>query len=583
MFRRNAPVNRTILVALRGICVSMLLALLAASVATSQTNPVRASAASTRARHVNAPKEPGAPAATREDLEKLREMITSQSAEDQRRIDELQQENQRLVEQLKVAEQQLAHASEQIEQMHAEQVQQITSVESAVTALKKAEADTTVAVQQEQKAQQDAANPASLRYRGITLTPGGYFAAEGLYRSHAENADINTSWASIPYEAQSMSYLGEFRATARATRLSLRADGALGRATATGYFETDFLASGFGASEVQTNGYSNRVRQMWGRAQFPGGWTIAAGQMWSLLTTNRVGIENLSEMTPALIDATVLPGFDYARQTALRVTRRFDANKMAVACSAENAATVGVTPANVPSSVSGNISGLSATGTGIMSNTTYSTNVAPDLIAKLAFDPGFGHFEIRVIGRTFRDRINATATAPGKNNTITGGAIGGAAYVPVWTNKINYLAQASWGAIGRYGATSTDVVVKPDGSLSVEKSIHGISGFDTHPSSRLDWYAYASAEYLPRDYGYGLKTIDNTKCFVETGFSCSASLRNLQEASTGIWYRFYKGPSGTLQYGANYIYVVKNTWVGVKGAPRGVDDILETSFRYYIP
>jgi hypothetical protein len=140
-----------------------------------------------------------------------------------------------------------------------------------------------------------------------------------------------------------------------------------------------------------------------------------------------------------------------------------------------------------------------------------------------------------------------------------------------------------WGAIGRYGPTSTDVVVKPSGALSAEKSIHAITGFETHPSPRLDWNAYASDEYLPRNYGYGLNTIDNTKCFVETGFSCSASLRNLQEVSTVLWYRFYKGPAGTVQYGVNYIYLRKNTWTGVKGAPRGIDDILETSLRYYLP
>lgn len=37
----------------------------------------------------------------------------------------------------------------------------------------------------------------------------------------------------------------------------------------------------------------------------------------------------------------------------------------------------------------------------------------------------------------------------------------------------------------------------------------GPSGLETHPSTRLDWYAYASDEFLPRNYGYGLKTINN--------------------------------------------------------------------------
>ena len=569
--------------AFRAICVLCLsvCVTLTTPAASSQTTP-GANTTSTPSSVAHGSKGSEA-SVSKEDVEGLREMILSQGTEEQRQIDQLQQQNQKLVEELRIAEQELAAARQQVDQTHHEEGFDITSLREAVKELKSTENATAVAVQQQQKVQRDAANPLSLRYRGIMITPGGFFAAEGLYRSGAENADINTSWASIPYEAQSMAYLSEFRASARQTRLSLRADGPLGQAAAAGYFETDFLASGFGASEVQTNGYSNRIRQMWGRVQFPSGWTIAAGQMWSLLTMNRIGIDNLTEMTPALIDGSTILGFDYARQTALRVTKRLDENRLTAAFSAENAATVGVIPANVPSSVSGNLAGLSTTGTGIMSNTTYSTNVSPDLIAKVALDPGFGHYELKAIGRIFRDRLNSTATAPGQSNTLPGGAFGGSAYIPIWTNRVNYLAQAMWGAIGRYGATSTDVIVKPDGSLSTEKSIHAITGFEAHPSPKVDWNAYASDEYLPRNFGYGIETIDNSKCFVTTGFTCSASVRNLQEISTALWYRFYKGPSGTLQYGINDIYVVKNTWTGVRGAPRGLDNILETSFRYYLP
>lgn len=509
--------------------------------------------------------------------------MLDQHRQQQERLDELQQENDELGRQLKAAQEKLSQSQKEIGQLQGERDPALARLQSDVRALKSAEAAIGTPAKQEQKTKQAQENPPAIRYRGIDIVPGGFFAAETLYRSHAENADINTSWASIPYDAQSMSHLTEFRASARQTRLSLRADGAIGRSTVTGYFETDFLGSGFGASEVQTNGYSNRVRQMWGRIQFPNGWTFSAGQMWSLLTTNRTGIVNLAEMTPSMIDATVLPGFDYARQTSFRVSKRFDNNKATAAFSAENAATVGVTPGNVPSSISSILSGLSTTGTGVMSNTTYSTNVAPDLIAKVAFDPSFGHFEIRSIGRTFRDRLNATTTTPGRNNTLLGGAVGGAAHFPVFTNKVSYFVQGMWGAIGRYGATSTDVVVKPNGELSVEKSIHAISGFETHPTSRLDWNVYAADEYLPRNYGYGLKTINNTNCFIETGFSCSASVRNLQVGATGFWYRFYQGPAGTLQSGADYVHVIKNTWVGVGGAPRGIENIVETSFRYYFP
>jgi hypothetical protein len=125
--------------------------------------------------------------------------------------------------------------------------------------------------------------------------------------------------------------------------------------------------------------------------------------------------------------------------------------------------------------------------------------------------------------------------------------------------------------------------VKPDGSLSVEKSIHGITGFEFHPTTRFDLYAFGSEEYLPRNYGYGLRTLDNSKCFAEAGFSCSANLRALETAATGFWYRFYKGPGGTVQYGADYVYVLREAWSGMGGAPRGIDNIVESSFRYYMP
>jgi hypothetical protein len=160
-------------------------------------------------------------------------------------------------------------------------------------------------------------------------------------------------------------------------------------------------------------------------------------------------------MAPALVDATILPGFDYARQTSVRITKRFDGHKMTVAFSAENAATVGTTPANVPSNISNNLAGLSATGTGILSNTTYSTNLAPDLVVKVAFDPEVGHYELKAIGRIFRDRLLATATVPGKINTLRAGALGAAAYIPFWRNRINYLLQGSWGAIARLRSRAT--------------------------------------------------------------------------------------------------------------------------------
>ena len=566
--------------------------LCAGHTAMGQNDPAvrpRASKAHAATDERSKPLETLATPVSREDLEEIRQTVADERREEQQRLDALEQQNQQLEQQLESAQSRLSDAQEQLRRLSQTEDPEITSLESAVAALKSSQGAASASIEQEKKLLPEREHPRALEYKGTRITPGGFFAADALYRSHAENADINTTWNSIPYGAQVMAHLSEFRATARQTRLSLRTDSTAGNAAITGYFETDFLGSGSGASEVQSNGYSNRIRQLWARVQFPTGWTLAGGQMWSLFTTGRVGIENLGEFTTPLVDGSQTMGNDYARQTAFRVTKAIDRNKVTAAFAAENAATVGVTPANVPSSVTNRLSGLSTTGTGALSNTTYSTNVAPDLIAKVAFDPGFGHYEIKAMGRVFRDRIDSTATTAGYNNTLPGGGIGAAALVPVFTRKVNYVAEGTWGEVGRYGATSTDVVVTPSGDLSPEKSLHTLTGFETHPSTRLDWYGYVSDEFLPRNFGYGLKTINNAGCFIEatttssTGPSCTPSTRNLEGGATGFWYRFYKGTGGTLQYGANYVYIVKNTWTGAGGAPRAIENVIESSFRYYLP
>ena len=47
--------------------------------------------------------------------------------------------------------------------------------------------------------------------------------------------------------------------------------------------------------------------------------------------------------------------------------------------------------------------------------------------------------------------------------------------------------------------------------------------------------------------------------------NCAANTRNVIEGTIGFWYRFYKGPKGTLQFGPQYSYIVRNTWSGAAG------------------
>jgi tagatose-1,6-bisphosphate aldolase non-catalytic subunit AgaZ/GatZ len=85
--------------------------------------------------------------------------------------------------------------------------------------------------------------------------------------------------------------------------------------------------------------------------------------------------------------------------------------------------------------------------------------------------------------------------------------------------------------------------------------------------------------------GYGSSLNDNSGCQVEVPNSqpCQAQTRDLWQAQPGFWYRFYKGTSGTMQLGVSYSYTHRSTWVGTGIEPKGIENIVITSFRFYLP
>ena len=47
--------------------------------------------------------------------------------------------------------------------------------------------------------------------------------------------------------------------------------------------------------------------------------------------------------------------------------------------------------------------------------------------------------------------------------------------------------------------------------------------------------------------------------------NCTGDTRNLIEGTLGFWYRFYNGPKGRIQWGAQYANYIRNTWHGAAG------------------
>ena len=91
------------------------------------------------------------------------------------------------------------------------------------------------------------------------------------------------------------------------------AEGKLKAAKLTGYVEGDFLSAGITSNNNQSNSYSFRQRQLWGQASLSG-WNFTGGQMWSLITETKKGLDNRTEALPMTIDAAYTAGFSWARQ-----------------------------------------------------------------------------------------------------------------------------------------------------------------------------------------------------------------------------------------------------------------------------
>ncbi len=167
--------------------------------------------------------------------------------------------------------------------------------------------------------------PDHFYFKGLEITPGGFFAAESVYRSHWMGADNNTPFQNIPFDFLPAAHQTEWRATARPSRpnLMIRAD--IDKQTHVMAFgEVDFLGAAQTANSNQSNSYNLRLRQAYGNVDFDEyGLHVAAGQMWSLVTMNSVGIKPDTSLQPLTIDHQYMPGYVWARTPGFRITKDF--------------------------------------------------------------------------------------------------------------------------------------------------------------------------------------------------------------------------------------------------------------------
>jgi hypothetical protein len=627
-------------------------------------------------------------------------------------IEELRQTLQAQQEQLSLLKEELAKRDRQIDEARdaaaaanaraaeastkaAEAVNTTAEVKSAAATLNTTVANlktsnealkTTVATAQADEKKASEEGPATIRYKGVSLTPGGFIAAETVYRQRAESADINTQFTGIPFPGNALSKVNENVFSGRQTRATLLAESKIGSAKLTGYFEMDFLGAGVTSNNRQSNSYVFRQRQLWGQLAFDSGLSVTGGQMWSLAVENRKSIQNRLEALPMMIDPQYVVGFTWQRAYGLRVTQTLLDNKLTLGVSIEGPQTTlggrgfsaftnaaGTTSQNFWYSAPGLTAGLNNG----FDPTGYTPNRAPDIVIKAALDPGWGHYEIFGIVSQLRARIypcavisftpTGTVVVTGTNTTTytgpaiscgpltageapsavgafndsrTGGGGGASFRVPLFSKKLDFGAKGVYGdGIGRFGSSQlADATARPDGTLAPIRTGHGLGILEFHPNSKLDIYAYGGAEYAARAAysgyesvkltttsltgtgpgaplqttttvarsiagigGYGNPAANNSGCSTENppvnqltpnaGGTCAGDPRIVIEGTLGFWHKLYQGPKGGFRWGIQYSYLTKTGWSGTGGlaagspgiSPKAVDNMVFSSFRYYLP
>jgi hypothetical protein len=480
----------------------------------------------------------------------------------------------------------------------------VSNLQTSVTNLQAEDATVAANIHQVQKSQETIQKsldePVALRYKGITIVPGGFLAGESIWRQRAMNADLYTNYNATPFMNSGEAHTSEWVPSARQSRLSALFTGKAPIGTLSGYFEGDFLAAGVTSNNLQSNSYALRVRQAWGQIAF-GHSKFTAGQMWTLLTEDRKSEDPNQEAVPLFFDGNLHVGDTYIRQTAFRYENAISP-KLTAAVSLENSQ-YQFSASNAPS----NFFFGNAGAAGGLNNSTanYTNQVAPDVIVKAAYDSGHGHYEIGGITRFFRDRYYPNTTAAGaQNDTRVGGGLVANARFPVTPMVDLGLHFVGGDGTGRYGVSLLpDITVRPNGTLAPLRNAQGLFSLEVHPNKKLDLFAYAGSEYVQRTVyrngagvlvGYAPPTASNVGCNTEavptagTGYApgsstCLGATRVIIQGSVGWVYRIYAGPAGRVQYGLAYSYLTREAWNGIGGAPKATNNFVYTSFRYYLP
>jgi hypothetical protein len=435
--------------------------------------------------------------------------------------------------------------------------------------------------------------PLSLHFGKARLTPGGWVDFTSYYRSRDVGSGLGTAFVTIPYSNTVQGGLSETRFTAQGSRVTLRADEALGPVKVFGYAEADFNGYLPSNGYVSTNSDSLRLRVYFADLK-RGRWELLAGQSWSMLTPNRVGVSPfLSEIYNTLhLDSNYQVGLTYARQTQIRAVYHFSDN-LALGLSAENPEQFSGGAATFPALFSTAQTDLgSSTGAG---GGTATPTLHPDLIAKFSVDEGWAgrrwHLETAGLLTGVGILTPASITRSASTKDIReGGGISGSANIEMIKN-LHFIATGFWSdGGGRYigGLGPAFVVAQPGGttspfSVQMVHSGSAIAGTEWRANRNNVIALTYSRAYFTRAFS----TDPSTGALVGYGFAGSANSNNrlLQEGTLATQTILWTRPGyGSVQVITQSSYIQRAPWYVAPAAPKDAHVFAGyANLRYVLP
>jgi hypothetical protein len=420
---------------------------------------------------------------------------------------------------------------------------------------------------------------------GVKLKFGGFIEAAGIYRNKDEATDIGTAFQRIPFGFQPQAHFDEILASARQSRVQGLAEGDIdANQHLAAYIVADFLGAAGTANSNESNSYNPRLREAYATYDDTlDGWHWLAGQSWSMATMFKQGLIARQENIPLTIDAQYVPGFDWLRNPEFRLVKDWDKT---VWLGLEAANPEGLPGGVAPGDVIATVPCISQ----LNPAANCSLNFMPDVTAKLALDPGWGHYELFGLARGFRDHLTR-----GENDSVVAFSGGGGAILPILGKDLQLQGNVLFGhGIGRYTSSQlADFTYNADGTIAPLKGVSFMVGATSQAIKGVDLYVYAGQDkvypYASGAFGYGNPNFppsNNSGCNIEgsPAATCTGAtqLTSVWQVTGGFWDHLYDGEKGIVQWGVQDSYTVDAAPFAINGgSAHAALNTTMVSFRYY--